>query len=142
MPKISFVFPDGSEAKFSLEGDTFRLGRAEDNDIVIPDQRVSSHHAVLKRTKSGDFVINDLGATNPIRVNGRVSELKELQDSDTLMLGDTYARYENAAAVAASGAAARRPGPREPQVVQTGCFALVLAVGLTAAGGLIAWALA
>ena len=142
MPKIHFVYPDGAEARFALEGDSFTVGRAEDNDIVIPDQRVSSHHAVLKRTKSGDFVINDLGATNPIRVNGRVSELKELQDSDTLMLGDTYARYENAAAVSAGNAAARRPGPREPQVVQTGCFALVLATGLTAAGAVVAWVLA
>jgi hypothetical protein len=55
----------------ALEGEAFTIGRAEDNDIVVPDPRVSSHHLVLKRSQSGNFIINDLGATNPTRVNGR-----------------------------------------------------------------------
>ena len=77
MPKIHFVFPDGAEARFALEGDTFTIGRAEDNDMVIQDPRVSAHHLILKRSQSGNFIINDLGATNPTKVNGRAATLAE-----------------------------------------------------------------
>ncbi|MFN0129419.1 MAG: FHA domain-containing protein [Verrucomicrobiales bacterium] len=131
MPKIHFVFPDGAEARFSLEGDSFTIGRAPDNDIVIPDPRVSSHHLILKRSQSGNFIVNDLGATNPTRVNGRTSSLAELSDGDTLMLGDTYARYESPAT-----AAPRPPGrpgrssPSEELPAARGCFAVLLATAL------------
>ena len=94
MPKIHFVFPDGAEARFALEGETFTIGRAEDNDMVIQDPRVSAHHLILKRSQSGNFIINDLGATNPTKVNGRAATLAELSDGDTLLIGDTFARYE------------------------------------------------
>jgi hypothetical protein len=154
MPKLQFVFPDGTEARYSLEGESFKIGRAPDNDIVIPDPRVSSHHLVLNRARSGDFVVNDLGATNPTRVNGRASQWQELQDGDTLLLGDTYARYESKAAVApaaaqpAAGAVPGRPVPgRAPAAgpgageapAGSGCFALVVGV-LLAAGGIVVWA--
>jgi len=139
MPKLHFVFPDGAEARFALEGEAFTIGRAEDNDIIIPDPRVSSHHLVLKRSQSGNFIINDLGATNPTRVNGRTSTLAELVDGDTLMLGDTFARYE-------APAPARPPGRQPRPVAQSdaptgsGCFALLIASTLMAAAVLAALA--
>lgn len=139
MPKIHFVFPDGAEARFALEGDSFTVGRAEDNDIVIPDPRVSSHHLVLKRSQSGNFIVNELGATNPTRINGRKSTLAELADNDTLWIGDTYARYESPPA--APPRAAGRPsraGIEDPPA-SSGCFALFVAVALAAAAG-SAWA--
>jgi pSer/pThr/pTyr-binding forkhead associated (FHA) protein len=141
MPKIHFVYPDGAEARFALEGDSFTVGRAEDNDIVIPDPRVSSHHLVLKRSQSGNYIVNDLGATNPTRVNGRTSALAELSDGDTLMLGDTYARYEAppAATVRPPGRQARaRADGEKPS--GAGCFAFVLALFLVAALAGSAWA--
>lgn len=144
MPKIHFVFPDGAEARFALEGDSFTVGRAEDNDMVIPDPRVSSHHLVLKRSQSGNFIVNDLGPTNPTRVNGRASALAELSDGDTLMLGDTYARYESTAAV---GTPAPRPAGRPMRAsaldegpAPRGCFALLLAAGILAILTGSAWA--
>jgi hypothetical protein len=142
MPKIHFVYPDGAEARFALEGDSFTVGRAEDNDIVIPDPRVSSHHLVLKRSQSGNYIINDLGATNPTRVNGRTSSLEELSDGDTLMLGDTYARYEApAAATPRPPGRPARAGMADDRPSGSGCFALLLAAGslVTAVAG-SAWA--
>lgn len=144
MPKIHFVFPDGAEARFALEGDSFTVGRAEDNDMVIPDPRVSSHHLVLKRSQSGNFIVNDLGPTNPTRVNGRTSALAELSDGDTLMLGDTYARYESSVA---TGAPSPRPAGRPMRAAafdeaptSRGCFALLVAAGVIAAMAGTAWA--
>lgn len=132
MPKIHFVFPDGAEARFSLEGESFTVGRAPDNDMVIPDPRVSSHHLILKRSQSGNFIVNDLGATNPTRVNGRTSSLAELTDGDTLMLGDTYARYESPAAAAPPRPPGRtgRPAHSEELPAARGCFAVLLATAL------------
>jgi len=135
MPKLHFVFPDGAEARFALEGDAFTIGRAEDNDIVIPDPRVSSHHLVLKRSQSGNFIVNDRGATNPTRVNGRSSSLAELSHGDTLMLGDTYARYEAPPAPTASRPAdrpTRTPAANDDTPASSGCFALILAAALLA----------
>ena len=126
MPKIHFVFPDGAEARFALEGDTFTIGRAEDNDMVIQDPRVSAHHLILKRSQSGNFIINDLGATNPTKVNGRAATLAELSDGDTLLIGDTFARYE-ATSPAATAPNRRSRTPSDPATTQGGCFALLLA---------------
>jgi predicted component of type VI protein secretion system len=143
MPKLQFVLPDGTEPRYSLEGDTFRIGRAGDNDIVISDPRVSSHHLVLKRATSGDFIVNDLGATNPTRINGRPSQVQELKDGDTLLVGDTYARYESDPVAApphpaaVAGRSARGAG--DAPVPGTGCFALLVMMVLVALGG-VAWA--
>jgi pSer/pThr/pTyr-binding forkhead associated (FHA) protein len=139
MPKIHFVFPDGAEARFALEGDSFTIGRAEDNHIVIPDPRVSSHHLVLKRSQSGNFIVNDLGATNPTRVNGRTAALAELTDGDTLMLGDTYARYENTTAAPRTPGRPTRPSAAPDTPAGSGCFALLIAVGAIAGTTWAAW---
>ena len=144
MAKIHFIHPDGTEARFALGGDAFKIGRAPDNDIVLPDPRVSAHHFILKKSTSGEFIINDLGATNPTRVNGRAAPLQELKDGDTLLIGDTYARYESPPGSTATGPPSPgrpgRPATLEPPAVQgTGCFALVLAGLLLALGGSV-WA--
>jgi predicted component of type VI protein secretion system len=145
MPKLQFVLPDGTETRYSLEGETFKIGRAPDNDIVLSDPRVSSHHLVLTRIVSGAFIAHDLGATNPTRINGRPSPLHELKDGDTLLLGDTYAKYESDAApaarpqVAPAGRAARS-NATEPAVPGRGCFAM-LVVGALGMLGVCALAL-
>jgi len=55
-------------------GDTTRVGKADDNDLVLPDDTVSRHHCELVR--EGDAVrVRDLNSTNGTRVDGtRVSD--------------------------------------------------------------------
>jgi pSer/pThr/pTyr-binding forkhead associated (FHA) protein len=49
-----------------------RIGREADNDLVIADhQQVSRHHAMVVRKPNGQFIIEDLGTRNGIKVNGR-----------------------------------------------------------------------
>lgn len=43
-----------------------KIGRALDNDIVIGDESVSSHHAVIDIDASG-YILKDIGSTNGIR---------------------------------------------------------------------------
>jgi transcriptional regulator with GAF, ATPase, and Fis domain len=50
-------------------GDTTRVGKADDNDLVLPDDTVSRHHCELVR--EGEAVrVRDLGSTNGTRVDG------------------------------------------------------------------------
>lgn len=53
----------------SFEDGEIKIGRADDNDIILPFPSVSRHHAIIKFT--GDVVeIVDAGSLNKIRVSG------------------------------------------------------------------------
>src|SRR6266403_4364799 len=52
-----------------LAGSSYSIGRASQNDIVIPHDAVSRHHAVIY---GGAFpAIEDLGSRNGTRLDGR-----------------------------------------------------------------------
>jgi Nif-specific regulatory protein len=55
----------GAEAGRSVlcEGPSLTIGRASDNDFVVPDGHVSSHHAVIQLAADG-YVYQDLRSTN------------------------------------------------------------------------------
>ncbi len=55
---------------FSLQGDVIRIGRSNDNDIVIPIKGVSRFHAELHR-RSGQLMLVDKGSTNGTLCNGQ-----------------------------------------------------------------------
>jgi transcriptional regulator with GAF, ATPase, and Fis domain len=46
-----------------------RVGKASDNDLVLPDDTVSRHHCEVERRSEGVFV-KDLGSTNGTRIAG------------------------------------------------------------------------
>jgi ABC transport system ATP-binding/permease protein len=48
-----------------------RIGRADDNDIVVPDLLASRHHAELRAVAGGRHEIVDLASHNGVFVNGR-----------------------------------------------------------------------
>jgi len=64
------------------------IGRAMDNEIIIPDRPVSRYHALL-RYQDGDPVLSDQGSHFGTRVNGEpISRLgRHLVDGDELQLG-------------------------------------------------------
>lgn len=95
MPKIIIHLPDGTSAKYGLNGPSFTIGRAEGNDIVLPAGAASSHHAVLKMNETGDFTVTDLESTNKTKVNGRAIQTSPLQNGDTLVFGDIAADYQS-----------------------------------------------
>ena len=95
MPKLIITNPDGTTVKYGLNGRNFTVGRSENNDIVLPGGSSSNHHAVLKQSDAGDFVITDLDSTNKTRVNQSVIQTSILRDGDALMFGDIQAMYES-----------------------------------------------
>jgi hypothetical protein len=70
------------------------LGRSRDSDIVIDDPNVSRHHAEV-RPSGGSWIVNDLGSTNGIKVNGRrVNGPQSLKRGDVIELGTSRVTFE------------------------------------------------
>ncbi|MCG7592912.1 FHA domain-containing protein [Mycobacterium sp. PSTR-4-N] len=88
-----------------------KIGRASDNDIVIPDVLASRHHATLVTTPAGTE-IRDNRSINGTFVNGSRIETQLLADGDTVTIGNVdlvfrdgtlVRRTETAAATATGG---------------------------------------
>ncbi|MBO4345530.1 MAG: FHA domain-containing protein, partial [Victivallales bacterium] len=64
------------------------VGRTEDNDLVIRDNSVSSHHAVLRIGEGGGLYLEDLGSTNGTFCDGVLRERVLISKPVRLLLGD------------------------------------------------------
>jgi hypothetical protein len=62
------------------------VGRAPDNDIVLPDGDVSRHHARLEYD-SGRLTVQDLRSTNGTWVNGQKIERRVIGPGDEMTFG-------------------------------------------------------
>jgi pSer/pThr/pTyr-binding forkhead associated (FHA) protein len=72
-------------------GNGLRFGRGADNDVVLDDSTVSTHHARV--AASGTLV--DLDSTNGTMVNGRaIVGRAQLRSGDQFQLGTTVFRFE------------------------------------------------
>lgn len=78
----------GTQAHVEVGSSEVCIGRAADNDLVLPDQAVSRHHALVLR-RGDTFVVVDLASTNGTHVNGRGVSETGLQHGDCLRLGAT-----------------------------------------------------
>ncbi len=70
-----------------------RLGRGEENDVVILDIGVSRRHLVITRHPQG-FRLIDLQSGNGTYLNGRRIAEAELYDGDRIELGHTTLAYD------------------------------------------------
>ena len=76
-----------------LRGD-LSIGRAEDNEIQLPDPKASRHHARVHR-EGALFVLTDLGSANGTRVNGvHLTDPHSLEHGDRIGIGDTELTYQ------------------------------------------------
>jgi len=71
-----------------------RIGRNEDNEVVVPDLLVSRYHAELRKVPYGGYEIFDLDSSNGTYLNGRQLKTAErLKMADVIRIGDTEYRY-------------------------------------------------
>ena len=87
MPKIKLTTPDGVPYEFEITADRARIGRAEDNDFVVPDGSVSSRHGEIVLTDGGIEIV-DLGSTNGTHVGGQRVERANVAPGGTFRLGN------------------------------------------------------
>jgi pSer/pThr/pTyr-binding forkhead associated (FHA) protein len=86
--RLRIIDRDGDAHLHEFDGSGLTIGRAADNDLVIPDSRVSRHHARIVGRR-GTLVYADLGSTNGSRVNGVVVGELVLGAGDRIEMGDT-----------------------------------------------------
>ena len=79
---VSASLRDAAGRRYPLQTTATRIGRLDDNDIVLDDDDVSRRHAVIYDT-GGSFVITDAGSANGVLVRRRL-----LRPSATLADGD------------------------------------------------------
>ena len=94
---MRLIFTSGSREGHSVDIDGSRLmiGRVDDNDLQLVDDRVSRHHAVLERKDGGRLVLRDLDSRNGTYVDGvRLSGARELTGGELLRVGGVELRVE------------------------------------------------
>ncbi len=66
---------------------TISIGSSQDNDLVIKDGYVSSHHAKISLLKNGNYYFQDLDSLNGSFINGTRVKSKRISENDTIKIG-------------------------------------------------------
>jgi pSer/pThr/pTyr-binding forkhead associated (FHA) protein len=94
MPKITIYVPDKDPFKIGFDDQIeVNVGRADDNDIVIDHDSISSHHAQLK-LHGDQYHLVDLDSTNGTFVDGGEASNVPLHDGVKITFGTVEAEYE------------------------------------------------
>src|SRR3990167_4962060 len=123
MPKISLKYNDKVIKEIVLTDAVVNIGRKADNDLVIDNLAVSSHHARIARV-DGVFVIQDTGSTNGIFLNGEKISQDALDYGDQIMIGKHVVVFEDDVAAAPPPPAAEGSG-----TVRFGRYEVVREIG-------------
>jgi hypothetical protein len=107
---LEFVDIAGKPVHFPLDKPSCTLGRAADNDLIVPEtvpqaDTVSHHHAQFRRDQD-DYIVRDLGSQNGLMVNGRHTNHNLLQDGDRIGFGGAEAIFRGPTGNSPSGGAA------------------------------------
>lgn len=85
-PQIGLVIPLDT-------GSEWVIGRDPNLSLILlEDPMVSRKHGVI-RLEDGLFFLENLSEVNPIKVNGEVSKRFQLQEDDTIQIGNNYFRF-------------------------------------------------
>jgi hypothetical protein len=89
------IYTSKGKEEFYLEGyHDVKIGRSNDNDIIILDQWVSRHHAIIKRVDSQQYCLIDLGTRNGSFLNEELVSLPTiLNHGDIIRLGQTKLKF-------------------------------------------------
>ncbi len=83
------------ETRSDQGGLRLSVGRALDNDIVVPDRRVSRYH--LEVHQQGDsWTVEDLGSGHGTELNGQPVQVADASVGDVLRIGSTWLRLSRA----------------------------------------------
>lgn len=126
MPRIQYTTTDGATGEIELSGERLTVGRADDNNIVIPDGSVSSHHGEIV-FDGATWTFTDLGSTNGTKVgdsrvdtvNLAVTSAFSLGSVDCVFIGDGG---EQPAAPAAPAREAEAPVPERSATMTSAAY--------------------
>ncbi len=102
--------------------DTFMIGRSEDAQFCLPQDRFfSRHHCILEIAPPQAF-IRDLGSTNGTYVNGMRVETAYLKSGDRIQGGETILEVEVSTGLEEFHDTARMTGATQPSIVSITCL--------------------
>ncbi len=85
-PQIGLIIPLNS-------GNEWIIGRDPNlSAILLEDPMVSRKHGII-RLEDGHFVLENLSEVNPIKINGEALSTFQLEENDTLQIGNNYFRF-------------------------------------------------
>ncbi len=84
---------DELHTRHPLSGETFRIGRHADNELMVADASISRFHAEIKHELNSRYVIRDLESLNGVYVNGRKARTAILSNGDLIELGDVTLKF-------------------------------------------------
>ena len=86
--------------EYPITKSELKIGRASDNDVILHDETVSSHHAVITAAAVSEdgfvkeYCIQDLRSTNKTYVNSREITERKLQDKDVVRIGLSHFEFD------------------------------------------------
>jgi adenylate cyclase len=85
-------------------GGTCSIGRARTNQVVLPDDKVSRHHALIQAIENHECWIVDLASANGTYVNDRrIEQAVLLRDKDAITVGPDRIVFRSSDAASARG---------------------------------------
>ncbi len=85
-PTLTIQDGYGQNREVVMERNNVVIGREPDCDVVIGDQNVSRHHAVISREEEG-FFIKDLNSANGTFVNSQPVTMQLIKHMDIIQMG-------------------------------------------------------
>jgi putative peptide zinc metalloprotease protein len=90
---LTIVEGPGTGRRFFLCKERLTIGRAESNDVVLPDAGVSRRHARLERARCG-WMLSDDRSANGTQLNGQaIGEPSPLASGDRIGIGAVVLRF-------------------------------------------------
>lgn len=91
---VYLLIPDKKQTrKVPIKKTTFFVGRARENDLIIPSDSLSRFHAQISH-RDQNYLINDRGSLNGVYVNGsRIFGEAPLHNGDIIGFGDFHVRF-------------------------------------------------
>ncbi|MFP4474475.1 MAG: FHA domain-containing protein [Desulfatibacillaceae bacterium] len=87
MPTLTLKFKDNVIREYELsKGDTLKIGRRQDNDIVVENLAVSGHHAKIDSVGDG-YLLTDLQSKNGTFVNEKIVSTHWLKNGEVITIG-------------------------------------------------------
>jgi two-component system nitrogen regulation response regulator NtrX len=113
---LVYSHPELGERRFDLAREkTYRIGSTDENDIVLPQNDVSRHHAILQ-VRDADFHITDLDSKNGTFVNGQRTAAADFQCGDLVSLSSARMVIVEAGSGVFTAESELEPDPSDPKI--------------------------
>jgi pSer/pThr/pTyr-binding forkhead associated (FHA) protein/Flp pilus assembly protein TadD len=106
-PRLVVVNSEFKGQEYACIRTEMRIGRTEDNDIVIDHRSLSRTHAKVVREDNGEWRIIDMQSANGMTVNGETYAQASLNNGDMVELGHVKLKFVGAGEAVGSLKASR-----------------------------------